>query len=353
MGKTFLKYLFATLIACIGILLFLAVQPIFRVPEPEISPHVDTSKLETHVRVLSEELHPRCFDHQENLEQVVRYIEKYFVMAGGRVSIQTFLVDGVEYHNVIASFGPEEGPVIVVGAHYDSYGVARRKPVMDTPGAPYGPYGETSWGGGLYTPGADDNASGVAGLLALADLLGKHPPKKQVQLVAYSLEEPPFFGTQSMGSAAHATALHENGMSVSAMISLEMIGFFSDVEGSQTYPAEAMGLLYPKKGNFIAVVGRFQDMFLTRTVKAAMLGASDLPVYSMNAVPLIPGIDFSDHRNYWPYGYEAVMITDTAFYRNFAYHTMEDTADRLDYDRMGKVVQGVFAAINALARASL
>lgn len=332
MIKTLLKYFFGTLIACMGILLFLVMQPVLRVPEPEkISPHVDASKLEAHVRMLSEELHPRCFDHQENLDRVVRYIEKHFAAAGGRVSIQTFLVDGVEYHNVIASFGPEEGPVIVVGAHYDSYG-------------------EASWGAALYTPGADDNASGVAGLLELADLFGRHPPKKQVQLVAYCLEEPPFFGSQQMGSAFHATTLHKDGKDVSAMISLEMIGFFSDSEGSQTYPVDVMGLLYPKKGNFIGVVGRFQDMFLTRTVKAAMLGASDLPVYSMSAVPLIPGIDFSDHRNYWPYGSEAVMITDTAFYRNFAYHTLKDTADRLDYDRMAKVVQGAFAAINVLAK---
>ena len=329
--KTFLKYLFGTFIVCVGILLFLIVQPVLRVPEAGTSPLVDASKLEAHVRMLSEELHPRCFEHHENLERAVQYIEKHLAAAGGRVSRQIFPDDESEYHNVIASFGPEEGPVIVVGAHYDSYGETDREPA-------------------LYTPGADDNASGVAGLLALADLLGKHPPEGQVQIVAYCLEEPPFFGTRRMGSAIHATSLHEAGKDVAAMISLEMIGYFSDAEGSQTYPADVMGLIYPEKGNFIGVVGRFQDISLTRAVKAAMLGASDLPVYSINAVPLIPGIDSSDHRNYWPCGYEAVMITDTAFYRNFSYHTLEDTADRLDYDRMAKVVQGVFATINALAR---
>ena len=109
-----------------------------------------------------------------------------------------------------------------------------------------------------------------------------------------------------------------------------------------------MGLLYPDKGDFIGVVGRFQDMSLTRTVKAAMLGASDLPVFSINAPPLVPGIDYSDHRNYWPYGHEAVMITDTAFYRNVHYHMNEDTADTRDYRRMAKVVQGTFAAVMAL-----
>ena len=169
-----------------------------------------------------------------------------------------------------------------------------------------------------------------------------------MQLVAYCLEEPPFFATDKMGSAAHAARLNRDRVPVIGMISLEMVGYFSDAPGSQTYPAAIMGLLYPDNGNFIGVVGRFQDMGLTRTVKAAMLGASDLPVFSINAPPLVPGIDYSDHRNYWPYGHEAVMITDTAFYRNFHYHTNEDTAGTLDYKRMAKVVQGVFAAVVAL-----
>ena len=330
MIKTYFKYLFVSSIVCVAIVVVLVTQPLFRVPETGTAPPVDASTLKAHVRMLSEEMHPRCYDRPENLERVVRYIEGHFAAAGGRVNRQTFPDDEREYHNVIASFGPEEGPVIVVGAHYDSYGENYREPA-------------------LYTPGADDNASGVAGLLALAELLGRQPPERRVQLVAYCLEEPPFFGTKRMGSAVHASALHDVGDVVTAMISLEMIGYFSDTENSQTYPAAVMSLIYPDQGNFIGVVGRFQDISLTRAVKAAMRGASDLPVRSISAVPLIPGIDFSDHRNYWRYDYTAVMITDTAFYRNFAYHTEGDIADILDYERMAKVVQGVFAAINALA----
>lgn len=338
------KYLISL---CLALLLTAAVvtglitQPVFRPSAqasfpsigpsigPSMSPAVDPAVLETHVRVLSEMLHPRCFDHPDNLEATARYIERHLAAAGGRTQVQKFPVDELEYSNVVAEFGPKDGPALIVGAHYDSEGETYREP----------PH---------YTPGADDNASGTAALLALADLLGRHPPAKRVQLVAYCLEEPPFFATDKMGSAAHAARLNRDRVPVLGMISLEMVGYFSDAPGSQTYPAAIMGLLYPDKGDFIGVVGRFQDMGLTRTVKAAMLGASDLPVFSINAPPLVPGVDYSDHRNYWPYGHEAVMITDTAFYRNFHYHTNEDTADTLDYRRMAKVVQGVFAAVVAL-----
>jgi Zn-dependent M28 family amino/carboxypeptidase len=309
----------------------LITQPVFRPSAQAPSPAVDPAVLETHVRMLSETLHPRCYDHPENLDAAVRYVERHFVAAGGRTRVQKFSVDELEYSNVIAEFGPEDGAALIVGAHYDSEGETRNPP--------------------RYTPGADDNASGTAALLALADLLGRHPPAKRVQLVAYCLEEPPFFATDNMGSAAHAELLNRDRVPVIGMIALEMVGYFSDAPGSQSYPAGIMSLLYPDKGNFIGVVGGFHDMALTRRVKEAMIGASDLPVCSVNAPSLVPGIDYSDHRNYWRYGHEAVMITDTAFYRNTRYHENEDTADTLDYKRMAKVVQGVSAAVMALADA--
>ena len=302
----------------------LITQPVLWPARGRSVPSVRQETLKGHVEMLAEKLHPRCYDSPDNLEAAARYIERYFAAAGGRVSRQQFSVDGLGYSNVIASFGPP-GPTLVIGAHYDSYGENYQEPP-------------------LYTPGADDNASGVAGLLALADLLGAHPPAKQVTLVAYCLEEPPFFRTNQMGSAMHAALANEARTTIIGVISLEMLGYFSDAPGSQTYPADFMTLVYPDTGNFISVVGRFQDMLLTRAIKKAMLGASDLPVWSINAPALLPGVDFSDHRNYWPYGYEAVMITDTAFYRNAAYHTRNDKANCLDYERMAKVVQGVFAA---------
>ncbi len=128
-----------------------------------------------------------------------------------------------------------------------------------------------------------------------------------------------------------------------------MIGYFSDANGSQHFPIGIMSALYPSTGNFISVVGRVSDGLLVRRVKSAMSGAAPLPVHSINAPSLIPGVDFSDQRNYWHAGYNAVMITDTAFYRNRNYHTAQDTAEKLDYKRMAMVVEGVYAAVNALA----
>ena len=332
--KTFLRCFCFAVVASVALPAVLVTQPILWTAQGKHPPAVDPARLEAHVRMLSENLHPRCYDHPENLEAAVRYIEGRFKAAGGRVRIQNFPVDEREYANVIADFGPGDGPMVIVGAHYDSYGENYREPAM-------------------YTPGADDNASGVAGLLALADRLGRDPPAGRVQLVAYCLEEPPFFRTEQMGSAAHAAMIHAEKGKVIGMISLEMLGCFSDAPGSQEYPAGIMKLFYPDAGNIIAVVGGVQDMGLTRAVKAAMREASDVPVYSINAPAIIPGIDFSDHHPYWAYGYEAVMITDTAFYRNQAYHTEKDTAERLDYKRMAKVVQGTFAAVMVLSATGL
>jgi Zn-dependent M28 family amino/carboxypeptidase len=190
----------------------------------------------------------------------------------------------------------------------------------------------------------------VAGLIELANLLGRSSPPMKVELVAYTLEEPPFFRSEYMGSAVHARSLKRAGVSVRAMFSLEMIGYFSDDEGSQHFPNPLLRLFYPTKGNFISVIGKLGQGLLVRKIKGAMKGASSLPVYSINAPRSIPGVDFSDHMNYWDAGYPAVMVTDTAFYRNPHYHMAEDTAEKLDYGRMAQVVEGVYAAVIELAQ---
>src|SRR5262249_10508343 len=132
--------------------------------------------------------------------------------------------------------------------------------------------------------------------------------------------------------------------------SLEMIGYFSDEPGSQSFPAPLLGAFYPSAGNFIGVVGRFREGLLARKVKRTMRSASRLPVYSISAPSILPGVDFSDQLNYWEAGYNALMITDTAFYRNRNYHTANDTSEKLDYKRMALVVDGVRAAILELVR---
>ncbi len=281
----------------------------------EVSP----KRLEKHVRYFSETVHPRNFEQIDNLNAAADYIGEEFKQTGVEVTEQTFEVNGKTYRNIIAHFGPKEGAVTVVGAHYDSF---------------------------ANTPGADDNASGVAGLIELAHLLKKNPPKHSVELIAYTLEEPPFFSGENMGSAHHARAFKASGRPLKLMISIEMIGYFSDEPNTQSYPIGLLKTLYPTKGNFIGIIGRFADAKETRKVKALMSGATDLPVYSMNApIFLVTGLDFSDHRNFWAEDFNALMVTDTSYFRNKYYHELEDTTDKLDYLRMAKVVQGVYAVI--------
>ncbi len=302
---------------------FWITQPLIFRAQPSSVRTVDPARLEAHVRKLSIELAPRDVSHLENLDAVAAYIADQLKQTGASVSEQPYRVEGDSYRNVIARFGPDTSERIVVGAHYDSAGPL---------------------------PGADDNASGVAGLLELARLFGSQPPRMRVDLVAFSTEEPPYFRSTGMGSSVHATSLRNENVKVRAMMSLEMIGYFSDAQGSQHFPVGLLGALYPSTGNFIAVVGRVSDGLLVRQVKSAMSSAAPLPVHSINAPSFIPGVDFSDQLNYWHAGYGAVMITDTAFYRNRNYHTAHDTPEKLDYKRMAMVVEGVYAAVTEIAR---
>ena len=284
----------------------------------------DPSRLEADVKMLAETLSPRHWKRQDNLDRVAGYVAAQLGQAGARVSEQTYDVDGAgRYRNVIGSFGPAAGERVVVGAHYD--------------------------GAGAF-PAADDNASGVAGLLELARLLATSGTTARIDLVAFTLEEPPYYATEWMGSHVHAAALRREGAVVRAMIALEMIGCFSDALGSQRLPHPLLRLVYPSTGSFVAVVGRVGEAGLVRRIKRAMQEASDLDVYSMNGPTWIAGIDLSDHRSYWAAGYPAVMVTDTAFYRNDRYHTARDTPDTLDYGRMAEVVRGVHRAVLTLAR---
>ena len=283
---------------------------------------VEPARLETHVRALALDFFPRDYAHAENLDRAARYVAEEFARAGGAVTEQRFEAAGKTYRNVVARFGPGGGSRVIVGAHYDAAG---------------------------ELPGADDNASGVAGLLELARLLGRERPPAPVELVAFALEEPPFFRTRQMGSYVHASSLKAEGAAVRLMISLEMIGYFSDAPGSQQFPHPSLRALYPSEGNFISVVGTMGEAGAVRRVKAAMAGATPLPVYSINAPRSVPGVDFSDQLNYWDQGFDALMITDTAFYRNPNYHAASDTPDTLDYARMAMVVEGVYAAVLAEA----
>lgn len=331
-------YLIALLLVGAGVpaaVIGLVTQP-FVTPIPSQSPEVSAARLQAHVKHLSVDLYPRSHDQFKNLEAAGQYVFDEFVAMGATVSVQAVKVEGTTYKNIVARFGPDTGAVLVIGAHYDSHGDANE-------GAKH-PRGHTP---DTHTPGADDNASGVAGLIELGRLLREHPPRQPVELVAYTLEEPPHFRTADMGSVRHARSLAAAGREVRLMLSLEMIGDFSDQPGSQSLPVPGMTLLYPDQGNFIALVGRLGDFSAMRRVKAQMAGVTPLPVHSINAPSLIQGIDFSDHRSYWAEGYPALMVTDTSFYRNTRYHQAGDTHERLDYRRMAQVVQAVYAVTQA------
>lgn len=300
-------------------------QPLFfAVATPHVPP-ISPARLETHVRMLSETFFPRDVTHPDNLDRVAAYIRHEFVQAQGRVSEQPYTVAGRTYRNVLALFGPDTKERIVVGAHYDTAGMQ---------------------------PGADDNASGVAGLIELASLLREASLPLCVELVAFTLEEEPHLLSAPMGSAVHAASLRQQNIPVQVMFSLEMIGYFTDAPHSQRFPLPFLAAVYPSQGNFIAIVGNLSQGLVIRQIKQVMRSASSLSVHSLNAPRFVPGVDFSDHRNYWQAGYHAVMVTDTAFYRNPHYHTKQDTADTLDYGRMAMVVQGVYAAVLASAQAS-
>lgn len=298
-------------------------NPIFVFSDSVVPVKADTARLLADLTFLAGSPVARDDAHAGRLNECADYIFHSFNRLTDSVEFQKYLLNGKEYRNVICSFGPRSGPRVIIGAHYDVCG---------------------------SQPGADDNASGVAGLLELARLLKVQEAQLhyRVDLVAYTLEEPPNFRTANMGSAVHAKMLSEQHIPVKEMICLEMIGYYSDRRGSQHYPAGLMKLFYPSRADYIAVVGKNGQGRAVRRTKKAMRGNSAIRVCSINAPAFIPGIDFSDHLNYWKYGYTAVMITDTSFYRNNNYHERTDTLDTLNPGKMAEVVNGVLAAVMGL-----
>jgi Zn-dependent M28 family amino/carboxypeptidase len=278
------------------------------------------SYLRMAVTTLSREIGIRSYQDFERLEKTVQYVSGEFAAAGLAASTQSFTFAGHAYQNVIAELKGTVSPgqVLVVGAHYDTV---------------------------RTTPGADDNASGVAGLLGLARLLAKRPLERTVRFVAFPLEEPPAYRTKNMGSYHYAASLKKSHEQVEGMVCLEMIGFFSDRPGSQHYPIPFMNRRFPKAGNYIAMVGNQRSKQFTLRMAGGFRKATVLPLVTLNAPPIVIGIDFSDHWSFGKFGYPAFMVTDTAFYRNPNYHSPSDLPDTLDYNRMAQVVEGLRSAI--------
>ena len=277
-------------------------------------------RLRSHVAAIASR--ERNLEHPEAYEAAAAYLEGALAAAGHAVRRQPFEVGGRPARNLeveIAGSSPGAG-VIVVGAHYDSV------------------HG---------SPGANDNASGVAATLELARLMTDFKPRLAWRFVLFANEEPPSFHSDAMGSAVYARSARQRGERIVAMFSLETLGFYSGAHGSQRYPFP-LNLAYPDRGNFVAFVGNLSGGELVRETIAAFREHARLPSEGVAAPGWLPGIDWSDHWSFWREGWPALMITDTAPYRYPYYHTTHDTPDKVDYDSLARVVTSLEATFRAL-----
>jgi hypothetical protein len=277
-------------------------------------------RLREHVQVIALKPHHRWAPVE--LEAVATYIEDRLRASGYAVQREEFKAAGAVVRNLYVEVRgtrqPEE--IVLVGAHYDS-----------APGA----------------PGANDNGSGVAAVLELARAFRGWRPARTWRLALFVNEEPPFFRTSDMGSAVHARNARRRGERIVAMYSIETIGYFSDVPGSQHY-SFPFNSFYPERGNFLGFVGNLASRSLAHQTIATFRAEAQFPSEGLAAPAWVPGVDWSDQMWFWREGYAAVMITDTAFFRYPHYHTPQDTPDKLDYERLARVVQALERTFRAL-----
>lgn len=280
----------------------------------------DHNLIEKHLTAITKTDGYRHYKNLPVLNQVADYIYNVFGEYADTVYYQTYDVNGSEYKNVVCRFGTKiDKPVMVIGAHYDVCGDQE---------------------------GADDNASGVVGVLELARLLHGKQVSRPIELVAYTLEEPPFFRTPQMGSYVHAKSLQDAGTPVYGMAAIEMIGYFDDEAGSQDYPVKPLKVVYGNKANYILLVKRSGYGDFVKNFSSWFGNAKTIKTKSIKAPAKLQGIDFSDHLNYWKLGFDAMMVTNTAFYRNKNYHQTTDTMATLDIARMAGVINAVYHAVS-------
>ncbi|PYK28888.1 MAG: aminopeptidase [Verrucomicrobia bacterium] len=315
-------------------------------------------ELRATVQKLAGEIGERNMWHYAQLNAAADFIEDSFSRAGLRTRRDSYEMRGQTCHNIEAEIpGASQGaassearaaeaavspsrsslreggshlPVIIVGAHYDSV---------------------------FGSPGANDNGTGVAATLALARRFAQkqserrltETPNRTLRFVAFVNEEPPYFLSGEMGSLVYARRCKERGDKISAMISLETIGYFSDAPHSQTYPSPGLGVFYPKVGNFIGFVSNVQSRALLRRVIALFRKHAKIPSQGASLPAFIAGVSWSDQWSFWQEGYPAIMVTDTAPFRYPYYHSSNDTPDKLEYDRFALVVSGMEKVIEKLS----
>jgi hypothetical protein len=281
------------------------------------------AELSADVHALAGEIGERNTTRYAQLSATADFIEASLTRTGLTPRRQSYDVRGHACHNIEVEIRGARPEILVVGAHYDSVS---------------------------GSPGANDNASGVAGMLALARRFAGKPCGQTLRFVAFVNEEPPYFQTEKMGSLVYAKLCKERGDRIAGMISLETIGYFSDAPKSQNYPAAGLGFFYPSAGNFIGLVGNTGSRALLRSAVAAFKKTRKLPCEGAALPAAIPGIGWSDQWAFWQCGYPAIMVTDTAPFRYPHYHSSTDTPDKLDYDRFALVVSGMEGVIAELAK---
>ena len=283
-----------------------------------------THRLQMHVDRLAGEIGERNVFAPEALQRAAVYIEDEWRTMGYDVERLEYDVSGIRCANLVTTRkgSARSSEILLLGAHYDSV---------------------------IGSPGANDNASGVAALLEIARMFQAVEPVLTVRFVAFVNEEPPFFWTHKQGSMVYAEAARCRGDDIRLMASLETIGCYSDQPGSQSYPP-LFRLFYPNRGNFVGIVSDFGSRPAMQRLAEAFRAQSDFLLQTVSTFRFIPGVSWSDHRSFWRHGYPAVMVTDTAFYRYRHYHAPTDTADELAFPELAQVTLGLFEAFAVLAR---
>ena len=287
-------------------------------------PHGDlAAALHRDVVVLASDIGERNTATYRNLDRAAAFIHEALQSVGVPVSRQTYTVDGQACHNIVGELAGigDTHEVVVIGAHYDSVR------------------------GG---PGANDNASGIAALLALARAFAVSRLSRTLRFVAFVNEEPPYIRTKHMGSLVYAQACRDRRDYIAAMLSLETLGCFPSFDPPSYDPWPAK-LLRPLQGEFLALVSNLHSRWLAKDVARTFRGASDLPARAVALPGFLPAVRSSDHWSFWQCGYPAIMATDTAPFRYPFYHTRYDTPDKLSYRAIAAIVTGLRAAIIRLA----
>ena len=279
--------------------------------------------LERHVMAVASV--PHNVAHPLELERSAAYIEAYLKSLGYEPKAQTFKIGATSVRNIEVAIGPLDATpdtrTLVIGAHYDSFGMA---------------------------PGANDNGTGTAAVLELARLLKDLKlTDKRLRLVLFVNEEPPYDRTPDMGSWRYAKMLKERGENVAGMISLETLGCFSEKPGSQRYPTP-FGLIFPNKANFVALVAMPGSRTFLHKIVGAFREHTKIPTIGGTAPDQFDGIGWSDHWSFWKHGFPAVMITDTALFRYPHYHRPSDTPDKVDYEKLARIALGLELAVRDL-----